>query len=205
MMTFTLTAKGMFELAIRADRDRVVAEAMRDAWVQTLREYATGTMPAPASANILDRFKPQAFTRFGFTERSAGYQRRQMRILGELRPFYSPRSLNWIKVAQAIAKPSATGIQSALRSMSRFSKPHLRDQISLPGIGHNITTSGTKRIRIQLTYRAARALNAHPFAAAEFRDLARGGTAGRLLRRAQNLYRQRISQINAASRGTKAA
>lgn len=205
MIRCTLTAKGLFELAIRADRDRLVAEAARDAWVQALHEYATGTMPGPAGANILDRFKPSAFTRFGFTARSQGYQRRQMRILGELRPFYSPRTLNWLKVAQALTKPSAGGIQSALRSMARQSKPHMRDQITIPGVGHNIAVSGAKKIKIKLSYPAARQLNYRPYFAAEFSDLKRGGTFGRLRMRAKKLFNRRFAEICKACTGMKVA
>ncbi len=205
MIRFTLTAKGLLQLAIKPDRDQLVSEIERDVWVQTLREYVTGTMPGPASANVLDRFKPSAFTRFGFTARSQGYQRRQLRILGQLRPFFSPRSLNWLKVAQALTKPSASGIQGALRSMARQAKPHMRDQITIPGVGHNISVSGSKQIKVTLTYRAARPLNARPYFAAEFRDLARGGTFGRMRQRANTLRRERMAELLQSCTGTRAA
>ncbi len=205
MIRCTLTAKGVFELAARGDRDRLVADAARDAWVQTLREYVTGTMPALGGANILDRFKPSAFTRFGFSARSEGYQRRQLRILGEIRPFYSPRALNWLKVAQALTKPSASSIQSALRSMSRQMKPHMRDTITIPGVGHSITTSGAKKVRITLRYPAARPLNAKPFAAREFRDLRRGGTITKLRKRAKQIYNERFAEICKRCTGMKVA
>jgi len=193
VITFTLKPKGVVELAQRPDVDQVVADLAASCWVDTFVEYMTGTMPAGVS--VRDRFEPSAFTTYNLQARNHWYQRLQMRRIGHLVPFFSPRAVNWARLATALTKPSAGNIQGALRDLARQTMPHMRDMISKPGIGWRIKVSGKRKVKVTLSYPGARILNRKPEFAEEFRDLDRGGTAMRMRTRARFLFKHRMAAL----------
>ena len=78
------------------------------------------------------------------------------------------------------------------------SKPHLRDLITRPGIGHRILVGGNTQAKITITYPAARPLNANPQYGEELRDLTLAGyrdwTA--IISRANQLFTEAIAALN---------
>lgn len=188
MLRFKLAQpKGVFTLAVAKNADRIVAQAAQSAQVQALVEYATGILPG---ASPLEKFKPGAFGRFGFSARSDAYQRQQRKRLGDVMPFVSPRiGANFAKAALALAKGSTGAAIAALRDLAKQTGPHLRSVITKPGIGWRVQATGTaRRLAVRITWPAASKLNYRPQFAAEFRDLRRGGHFRRIQSRAAALF-----------------
>lgn len=149
---------------------------VRAALGQAASEYCRGML----SPSILDRFGTRGPSRYPLRHRSASYVRRQSRDLTLRGPatFVSPRNLPAARIASALqglasAKGGAATLLAASRALaSTASKPHLRDLITRPGVGHRILHGGSgARAKITITYPAARALNANPVYADELRDL----------------------------------
>jgi hypothetical protein len=188
----------------------------RAALAQSLSEYARGE---GRYASVTDRFGRSGGALYGFRMRSPGYVRRQTRDLRLRGPaaFVSPRNIpvrQLISAVQGVASArggAATMLASsrALSAVAAQSRPHMRDLVTKPGIGHQIRSSGSTRINLTLTWPGARVLNTHPVYADEFRDLTKGGNRDwrAILRRAREIFDDHIRAINrgAAARASMAA
>lgn len=191
MIQFVLVKRGIFRWAAGTKGRDDLAGAATQAWVQALSEFASGKLPA---ASPKQRFDPSAFGRFGYRSRTEGYQDRQLRAQGEIRPFYSPRRLNFAKVAEALLRPSSGSAVAALNDLARQSTPRLADVITTPGIGWIVRASGKNRITVRLIHPAARVLNRRPTYAREFADLKRGGQLRAIKARAQQIFHVKVGE-----------
>ena len=110
------------------------AEALQQAGQRavedSLEQWASGT------DGIFLRFGNAAFARYGYSRRTATYQKQQRRKLGFIAPFTSP---------------------------DRNRPNKFRDTIRIPDVGHRVRVSqaGGRAVGY-LTARAARGLNFHP-------------------------------------------
>lgn len=184
--------RGVFRLAVASEPERILAAAAQGALVQALMEYASGRLP---SASPREKFAASAFRRFGFSERSDAYQKRQRKILGQALPFVAPRlGMNFTKAALALTSGSPGAMISALRDLSKNMGPRLRDIITVPGIGWRVNgRPGRRRFTTTITWPGAAKLNTRPQYAAEFRDLRRGGHLKAIQARAAQLYPQYLT------------
>lgn len=105
----------------------------RKAHKLTISKYMRGTK----SPTFVDRFDYARGARFQFTRRDPAYERRQARVLGRPRPYYSPTK------------------------RGTFGTGHLANMVRLEGRGHRIRAVNTDRteVRTRMTYPAARILN----------------------------------------------
>ena len=153
----------------------------RHAIAQAVSEYARGIL---RPANILDRFGADGLVRYGLRTRSYGYRRRQERdpTLMRAQAFISPRSVNIGSLVNRLrslaqAKDGSQALTRIAESLNaqNAGRPHMRDLVTKPGIGHTIAVSGVSKLRIMMTWPAARPLNANPQYGEEFRDLTLAG------------------------------
>jgi hypothetical protein len=185
MMEVRHKAKGIFALIMRSDADGVVIHCAQQALVRALMDYATGRLP---TVNILDSFKPGAVGRFGFTRRSPAYARKVLKANGTDAPYTSPRRINLHKVLMATLKPTAGGAVSALVDLQKqLGRTRLRDLITLPGVGWNIQSSGSRVLHVTMSLPGARRLN-QPAGGRYGRELANlqlGGRSKAIMARAE--------------------
>jgi hypothetical protein len=187
MFTVGWTAKGIYATAKVGD-SAIVARAWLSAGKQALEEYVTGR-GHPA---LIDRFQASAFARYGFAGRTPKYQKAQMKWLGAVLPYVSPRRGSYGAVATALLKGN---LSKAMHAFNRSQGgPRMRDLVRQPGIGYRITASGKRLLVLRLRLPGARALNQlggrGEVYRQQFVDLSRGG--GRDIRwitwRAGQLY-----------------
>jgi hypothetical protein len=175
---------------------------VRAALGQAASEYCRGVL----NPSILDRFGTKGPSRYPLRRRSVAYVRRQTRDLTLRGPasFVGPRNPPAARIAQAMqglasAKGGAATLLAASRLLaSSATKPHLRDLITRPGIGHRILLGGSgARAKITITYPAARALNANPAYADELRDLSLANYRDWLAitARARQIFAQLVAEI----------
>lgn len=203
MIRTALRPKGIIALLV----DRRAPEIYRDLWIGALTqaaiEYCTGRLQR---TSVKDRFGEAAFSTHRYAQRDGGYQDRQLKHIGRVVPFFSPRApMNFLKVAKALTEPSAGNTISALKDIERQNKPHLRDVITQPGIGWRVTVTGKNKPRLKIIWPAARILNTRPKYAAEWRDLRRGGAYRAIMARAKQLVDRGMKARADAARGRVAA
>lgn len=190
MMDIVSHERGLFSLIARPDADQTLIAIAQRAITLALTEFASGGMPQSVTA----RFKPSAFGLMNYTRRTDAYTRRQTKILGAATPYVSPRRITLDKLLLAAVKPTASAVIGAAKDLARQSTkafaPHLRDQITIPGIGWHLRISGRRQIRIKLVHPAARILNRAKGGqyAREFTDLRRGGQDQAIMSRAQHWF-----------------
>lgn len=205
MLKFTMreTARGL-QVRQLLRQPKGLRVIVKGCLFQAMSEYASGKL---AAASILDRFGRGGLARYGGRHRSAGYVTRQTRDLNLRGPaaFVSPRNVPAAKIANALrAVASAKGAPGILLAASRAltanpNRPHLRDLITRPGVGHHIIAAGNATVRVTMTFPAARALNANPQYADELRDLSKAGYRDwrAILARTRQLFNQAIADIAA--------
>lgn len=193
MISFEFKPNGALGFLVSRDAGERLDRIWSGALVQAATEYATGRLEP---VNVKDRFRPDAFGTHGYQARSTSYQAKQRKHLGRVTPFVSPRRpLNFQKVTEAILKPSTGSVVSALRDLDRQMRPHLKDTVTKPGIGWRIRLTGKRRKTLRIAWPATRmsGLNGTPYAAAEWKDLKRGGAAIAILGRAKQLVDQALA------------
>ncbi|MCX7032433.1 MAG: hypothetical protein NT046_00450 [Arenimonas sp.] len=206
MLTFRVsqTARGIRVVQLISQPPRL-RPLVRAALRQAAGEYCTGTL---STASILDRFGSKGLARYGLRHRSAGYARRQTRDLNLRGPaaFISPRNIPAARITSALqglasAKGGAATLLAASRLLaSSASRPHLRDLITQPGIGHRILVGGSgARSKITITYPAANMLNRNPQYGEELRDLSLANYRDWLAitARANQIFAQLVAEIRA--------
>lgn len=156
MIKMTLSASGIFAFARkpRGQRERDMADMVKQIQYSILSNYASGHM----TPSLKDRLLPSGFAVYGLSDRSARYRQRQLRALGVLRPYYSPRRLNFTRLALAATKGNTLAIIKAANQLASF-KPHMADLIHKPGIGFNVRQIGGRNVQSVLRYPGARILN----------------------------------------------
>ena len=183
----------------------------RAALLRAVGEYCRGELPI----SILDRFGTSGLRTYGLRHRSAGYVRRQTRDLRLRGPaaFISPRDIPAAKIAQALqglasAQPGAAQLLAAGRALtSSNGRPHLRDLITRPGIGHRILVGGSAKAKVTVTFPAARALNANPVYGDELRDLSLANYRDwiAITNRARVIFGQLLAELRAGRPSREAA
>jgi hypothetical protein len=160
MFRISVTGKGFFAW-VKPDQGRkAVADlrwAIAEAHKTAYREYMTGRL----TANFRERLEPSAFGVYGMTSRSAKYQKAQLKKLGSIYPYYSPRGMDFGAIAKALANPTID-LKRIARAMvqSMSSGMHMRDLIRIQGSGWNVRfTVTSKYVRSVLRLPGARALN----------------------------------------------
>lgn len=162
MLQIRLTAKGVFAFAKRpkSTRDRQFISVVKHFQKEALSDYATGKM----RPNLRGRGDASAFGIYGFKPRSNKYQKQQRRVLGVVRPYYSPRRANFAALATEVTR-AASGRGNAIRLLRAVqglynnSRPHMIDLITRPIIGHTIHQTGRMNLRTSLRLPGARILN----------------------------------------------
>jgi hypothetical protein len=186
-------------------KDGELPRLMSACLTQALREYAEGRL---RPANLGDRFKPTAFARYNLTRRQGRYMQAQRRAMGAPTPYVSPNRRNFFRTAMALAKGNLAAAAAALaRDLASKKGTHLRDDIRKPGSGYQIRASGTRSVRVRITYPAARILNRIRRGAnaeayrRELPDLTRGGMRDwhAIRARVQDLYHQALVQVSRAA------
>ncbi|HYF24666.1 MAG TPA: hypothetical protein VD931_02905 [Baekduia sp.] len=183
-MKIEWSASGYFQTALvpAARRDAMIASEIQGAQAQAVRSYLTGRM----SPNIFDRLKPGAFFTYDFTPRSEAYRKRQRRILGEERPYHSPRRRNFAKLATAIGQRNPMAIIRALDEINGR-QAHMSEILRRPGAYSLKPAKGARIAQTAWTLPGAKILNrVKDTYRRQFTDLSRGG--GRDARAILELY-----------------
>jgi hypothetical protein len=139
------------------ERTRALRLVIQECQAQTFDDYMRGKM----FPNFQQRFLPSAFSIYGFTARTEKYQARQMKKLGAVMPYYSPRRTNYGRLALALTEKhlSVKKILRAIRQVTR-SAVHMRDLLKLPVAGFNIgSLSSSHFVRTTLRLPGARVMN----------------------------------------------
>jgi hypothetical protein len=200
VFALALKPTGLLRFAVLPQRDQVLTDLAAATLTQALAEYASGRMPR---ANARMRFEASAFSRQGFLPRSNGYTRRQMRMLGRVLPYVSPRRANLAGVALSLAKaarsPNAGAALGVIKAISKAMAPRMRDLVLRPGIGHRIMRSaGRRRVLVSVSWPGARVLNRQGGTHAETyrRQWANLANDWPVIRaRAEELYNQALATI----------
>lgn len=152
----TLSASGVFAFARkpRGKREREMALLVKAIQHGILTDYASGGM----RPSLKDRLQPSGLAVYGLSPRSTKYRIRQIKTLGVIRPYFSPRRMNFARLALATTKGNAQQMIRATEALTRF-KPHMADIIHKPGIGFNVRHMGGRNVRSSITYPVARKLN----------------------------------------------
>ncbi len=153
MIEISIDYQGLWAgLSQKPYRDAAVVRVARRLLKTIVSDFARRT-----GRESLDfRFSDSAKGALSLSTRSAKYEKRQIKVLGRPRPFFSPKR----KLA------------------------HMQNVIRVPGIGHNVTNRnlGVGSVAVRLTLPGARALNAtrkgNKNYAAEFLNLTRPGQYG---------------------------
>lgn len=212
MFKFKTSASGFWSFTKNKRKDELLNQAATAALKTALVDYVTGKLP---DANLIDRFKPSAFNRYGFIGRSLGYMKKQKRYMSALTPYVSPRPVNFTRTAQAIAdiaagKGNPTALLRALsNNLKPMNAPHMRDLMRRPG-GYVLRISGKRRATVSIRYPGARILNrvGGPSAAIyrkQLVDLSLGGRRDLLsiLSRSNEVYDDIIDGFVSRSRKNK--
>lgn len=157
MFKFLWTVKGLFAAAQQPKQTvaEQVTSIVKGVQVSVLTDYALGKM----TPSLRDRLKPSAFAIYKFTRRTKKYEKQQIRALGTIRPYYSPRKLNFLKVAKAITDRNMNPMK-LLRAVGSLNKgPHMADLLKMPGVGFAVKSSGKRKVVTRLTLPGARILN----------------------------------------------
>jgi len=152
MINIRLSVAGIFAGVKKPGRDERITQAVAMCARQALYEWVTRRQ----SPGLLDRFSPSAFARLGLTHRSKSYEARQTKYLGAATPYVSPRNVDFKRLALAILSGKA---ETIARAAQKTFTPHMRDLVTRPGVGFNLTTSGKTTVRTRLTFPGARILN----------------------------------------------
>lgn len=156
MFQIRIKVRGLFGYAKQtaSKRRQGLAVIVKSAQVQAFTEYATGRL----RPSLRDRLMPAAFGVYGFKKREAKYQRRQIKVLGTIRPYYSPRRPNLLKVTQAIVSGKALAIVRATQDVA-VRQAHMADILRRPGSGYNVVSRGKTSVKTRLTLPGAKILN----------------------------------------------
>lgn len=135
-----------------------IKTCVRAALRTALVKYATGRL---RGASLRDRMIPGAFQRYHFSRRDARYERQQIRRLGQLIPYYSPRIIDMAGLTIALTKGNAQDLFRKVADMANRYKPHLRDLVRVPGTGFTVRESpnSSRTVSAFLALPGARVLN----------------------------------------------
>lgn len=146
MFEISIEALGSWALLTdgRTVRARVIYTVARRALRMALSKFATQS----GRNSLMFRFADAAFSELNLVPRSPAYQKAQTRILGRIRPFFSPKR----------------------------KADHMQFIIRTPGYGHRLQAenNGMESVMVKLLLPGARVLN-FTKRAGEFLNLSRGG------------------------------
>ena len=180
--------------------ERLLVAAEGGAIASTMRDYATGAL----SVKIADRFKPQAFGRYRFSQRSAKYTKKQYRFYGKTMPYVSPgQIIDPEKLLKLVALVARAKVPQAAMELARMmadaskNKIHARDIVAIPGIGHNVRMTMCKGVAtVRIAFPSMRRLNHRPRYAREFADINRNSSEKTaIVRISQHRARAAIMQL----------
>ncbi len=185
MITIRWHAKSFFGwVAKRTEpqRNQEILATAQHANEVTLTRYAAGQ----TNPNLQSRMRPDGFELYGLAERSFTYRRRQLKVLGVLTPYYSPRRVDFLSLARVIAngKVNHKKVEKILKAVRKMveNKPHMRELLKIPGFGFVVKSSmASRQVKTSLALPGARILNRGRDAEksaiyrAQLSDLQRGG------------------------------
>lgn len=209
MISWTVEVSGFPGLAAqRSQMRRAIAEVGKAAQIQGWSDWIEGR----AQTKLRDRLGFQAFALYQFSARSAQYQKRQRKILGATRAYFSPRGGNFAGLAQSLADLAAgrgnmLAVIQQLRRHVRSHGGHLVDLVHRPGGWRVRAAASVNAARSELTLPGARILNRiRPPHGERYRrellDLARGGGRDRnaIAARFDVHWRSHLRQLVLATR-----
>lgn len=189
MINVTWKAKGVF--AVRQGKAApLLSQASSQSLQAAMVEWATGR--GRTFATLADRMKPTAFSVYGFARRTVKYRKKQQRVLGQVRPYYSPRGIDLSGLIIAAARGNGNALLAAAARIQR--SEHMANLVTRPG-GFTLQsrTSG-RRATVSIRYPGAKALNIGGAKSLkyrqEFTDWQMGGgrDANAVMARAQEIF-----------------
>lgn len=193
MIDITWNGTGLFAIK-RGKAPDLVMRATSVVLQLALMEWASGK--GQVRSKLADRFGPGAFAKYGFTPRNRGYQNQQRKAMGQPRPYFSPRRMNYAKLATGLATGNALAALRGLQEISR--NAHTATLVQRPG-GYLISgTNGSRTTRVKITFPGARILNRlgakGDVYRKEFRDLNRGSDLAKILMRADDIFAEQLEK-----------
>ncbi len=163
MITIRWHAKSFFGWVAKRkepQRNQEILAAAQTSNEVALTRYAAGQ----TNPNLQSRMRPDGFELYGLAERSFTYRRRQMKVLGVLTPYFSPRRVDFLSLARAVSngKINHRKVQKIIDAVRKMvdGKPHMRELLKIPGLGFVIKSSKAARaVKTSLTLPGARILN----------------------------------------------
>ncbi len=162
MIRVTLSAKGVFAFARKPknEREKIYMGMVKKAQHEILSEYASGRT---WGAKLGDRLKPSAWAIYGLKPRSAGYQRQQIRALGVITPYASPRVMHLGELTRNIIEGRVQRVIRELKKLSDHNHPHMADILTKPTVGFTVKQFSVRtNVRSTLRLPGARILNRNP-------------------------------------------
>lgn len=165
MINVTWKAKGIF--AVRQGKAApLLSQASAVCLQASLNEWASGK--GRTFTTLADRMKPTAFSVYGFTRRTVQYRKKQQRILGQVRPYYSPRGLDVSRLAIAAIRGNGNAFLAAFAAIQR--SDHMANLVVKPGGYLLHTRTSGRRATVAIRFPGARALNVGGAKSAKYRQ-----------------------------------